>query len=1114
MKNIFTLIFFSIFLLSRPILGQNLVINEILTSNIASNTDEDGTPQDWIELFNKGSVAINLSGFGLSDNAAILNKWVFPNVTIGAGQYLLIWASDKNRTTPGNPLHTNYKISSSGESITLSSSSGTILDVVPATIIPSDISYGRSPNGTGNFVFFQTITPTAENTSQGYSGVLNPPQFSQNGGFYNSNFNLIISSTEANSTIFYTLDGSEPTENNLNGTTYTYKNRYPELPEQHFGELLNNSFQTYQYSNPINITNKSSQPNKVSAISSTYDYDPSYYIPDNPIFKGTIVRAKVVKPGFISSKISTKNYFITPQGSSRFSLPVISLSINEDRFYGYENGIYVAGKVFDDWRIANPNGVARASKAGNYYWEENDERIGNMCYFVNGSEVINQDIGLKIRGGSTRRYEKKSLTVYARSEYGDGTMDYTFFPDLPYTSYDRLTLSNSGWDFRHTKFRDALTHQLCKSLHVESEAYQPTISFVNGEYFGILNIRERYDNNYFQRVYNTNSVDLLENSADIKEGDEVHYTAMTNYLESNSMASESNYNYIKTQLDPESFSDFFITNIFFQNADFPNNNVQYWRNKTSSYEPNAAYGLDGRWRWLLHDMDASFSFGTNDFSGNSLAIATSINTTDVNPEWATLILRKLLENDSFKIDFINRFADLMNTSFLSSRIISKIDELKTVIAPEMPEEISRWSVPANLSDWEMYLNRQKDFATARPAFQRDHIRLKFGIASNINANLNVSNENHGYIKMNTIEIIDGTPGIIGNPYPWTGIYFNGIPVKLTAIAKPGFVFSYWSGASTSTNSEITITPNADFSVVAHFIPESTSEANVPIYFWYMNGAIANNVPLETLNSTYQIGSGASIQYQSCLVGYPFPIGNANRNKASMERRNSPTNINYRPSTNSNLPYDATLMKGLQIKQMFQSGSLENLMIFNISTSGFKNIVLSFAAMDELAGVTGLSVDYATNSGTPVWQTLGLSATSLPLSSTYQLFQIDFTTILTANDNANFKVRLRFTGPNMTLDAGNRVTFNNVAVDGLQLPLQITEDSISKYKIFPNPFSDVINITGIKDAATYSIYTMEGKLIKNHHLQNSQIDLGEFSKGVYFLQLLCDGKKETHKIIKQ
>jgi len=1115
MKKLFTLTFFSYLLLFfQPLLGQNLVINEILTSNISSNTDEDGTPQDWIELYNKGAVAINLSGYGLSDDAAILNKWVFPNVTLGAGQYLLIWASDKNRSVPGSPLHTNFKISASGEIITLSNSSGTVLDTVPATVIPADISFGRLPNGTGNFVFFQTITPSAVNSLQGFSGALNPPVFSQNGGFFTSSFNLTLSSSDSGATIYYTLDGSEPRENNLNGTTYTYKNQYPELPGQSFGPVLNNSYKTLLYSSPLSIVDRSSQPNKVSAISTTYNFDPSYYFPDNPVYKGTVIRAKVVKSGFIDSKIVTKNYFITPQGSAKYSLPVISISINEDRFFGYTNGIYVAGKTFDDWRIANPNGVARSSNTGNYYWEENDERIGNLCYFVNGSEVINQDVGLKIRGGSTRRYEKKSLTVYARSEYGDSTMDYNFFRDLPYNSYDRLTLSNSGWDFRLTKFRDALDHQLCKELHAEIEAYQPTIAFVNGEYWGILNIRERYDNNYFQRVYNTNAVDLLENDADIKEGDAVHYSAMTTYLQTHSVASDANYNYIKTQLDPESFSDFFIANIFFQNADFPNNNVQYWRKKTTSYEPNAAYGLDGRWRWLFHDMDATFSFGTDDFNGNTLATVTSINTTDVNPEWSTLILRKLLENNTFKIDFINRFADLLNTSFLSTRIISKMDEMKSGITAEMPGEITRWSVPVDLTEWEEYLSRQKDFANVRTAFQRNHIRSKFEISSNLNATLNVSGANQGYIKINTIAIINGTPGITANPYPWTGIYFNGIPLKLKAVAKPGFVFSNWSGASTSTNPEITITPTANFSITANFIPDSNFEASVPIYFWYMDGTIANNVPLETLNSTYRIGLNANIQFQSCLVGYPFPIGNVNRSKASMERRNNPTNINYMPIANNNSPYDVTAMKGLQIKQFFQSGGLENTLILNISTAGFKNIKLSFAALDELAGVTGISIDYAINSGTPIWITTGLTSTSLQLLSTYQLYQTDFTSISSINDNANFKVRLRFTGPNMTLDAGNRVTFNNIAVEGVELPLIVVENENSKFKIYPNPFSEIIKITGMGAFANYSIFTMDGKLIHHKKLQNSEINFGELSKGIYLLQLTSDGVNETHKIIKQ
>jgi uncharacterized repeat protein (TIGR02543 family) len=442
-----------------------------------------------------------------------------------------------------------------------------------------------------------------------------------------------------------------------------------------------------------------------------------------------------------------------------------------------------------------------------------------------------------------------------------------------------------------------------------------------------------------------------------------------------------------------------------------------------------------------------------------------------------------------------------------------MNEMKAVLAPEVPEQSARWAEPIDIEDWNYFITTQTNFANARPAIQRDHIRLQFGITSNINATLNVSNTNHGFIKMNSVAISEGTPGINSNPYPWAGVYFNGIPVKLKAIAKPGFIFSGWSGASISTNPEITVTPTADYSITANFIPDATYEISVPIYYWYMDGLIANNVPLETLNSTYSLGTNASIQFQSCLAGYPFPIGNINRNKASMERRNSPTNINYNPVANNNLPYNVALMKGLQIKQFFQNGGLENLMIFNMSTTGFKNIKLSFAAMNELAGINGISVDYSVNSGTPVWLTAGLSATSLPLFSAYQLLQIDCSAIAAANNNADFKIRLRFTGTDLTLDAGNRVTFNNISVDGVQLPLIVDDNYAARFKSYPNPFSDVINIVGINNYSEYTIYTIDGKLLKKGMIQNAQIHLSDLSKGMYLLQIASEGKKETQKIIK-
>jgi hypothetical protein len=234
----------------------------------------------------------------------------------------------------------------------------------------------------------------------------------------------------------------------------------------------------------------------------------------------------------------------------------------------------------------------------------------------------------------------------------------------------------------------------------------------------------------------------------------------------------------------------------------------------------------------------------------------------------------------------------------------------------------------------------------------------------------------------------------------------------------------------------------------------------------------------------------------------------------MERRNSPTAINYRPEANANLAYDATAMKGLQVKQAFQNGGLENTMVLNLSTSGHKNIKLSFAAMDELAGVSAILIDYAVNSGTPVWITTGLTSSSLPLFSAYKLFEIDFTGVSLSDNNPDFKVRLRFTGPDMTLDAGNRVTFNNIAVDGIPTTLEVPMTDHLRFKIYPNPFTAILNVSGNSNPTWYRIFTVEGKLIKDASLETPQINLGELPRGMYLLQLTSDGKVETQKIIKR
>ena len=1046
--------------------AQNIVINEIITSNSTVNTDEDGSYQDWVELYNNGPAAVNLNGYGLSDDPLTPFKWSFPAVTVNPGQYLLVFCSDKNRTVVGQPLHTNWKISSDGETITLTQPGGTIADQVPPAVIAQNTSWGRLPNGTGAFVNMNTPTPGLPNVGGTSNPVLEAPTFSHAAGFYASDISLTLSA-EPGATILYTLDGSEPDENNLGGTTYQYKKTYPENPGDPFGPFFTNSYQTLTYSTPITISDRTSQPNKLTGISSTYDANPDYF-PNYNVFKGTVVRVRAVKPGSEPSPVVTRNYFVSPQGTSRYSIPVISLSINEDKLFDYENGIYVSGKRFDDYRINNPNDVPDYP-IGNYTQKGSGfERRANFSYFVGGQQVLNQDIGIRVQGNYSRIYPNKSLNFYSRQEFGADKMNYKFFDDRDDLAYTRVVAKNGGSDYFNSFIKDALCAELLENINTVSEASQPAVTFINGEYWGMLTIREKYDDKFFKRKFGIpeNEIELLENDGyQVEEGDNPHYLAMAEYIADNSLVPEANYNYLKTQMDTESFTDYFITNIYLNNTDWPGNNIVFWRRNTA-FNPAAPYGNDGRWRWAAHDMTATFSNPNH----NNLAVATEPGGTEwPNPDWSTLQLRKLLENDTFRHDFITRFADLMNTTFLPSRVVAMVDEMKAEIEAEMPEQMPRWKGPEDLGDWNYFLNQERNFANNRPAPQRNQIRAKFGIANNINATVNVSNVAHGHVRLNTIDLKQGTDGITSaNPYPWTGVYFSDIPVKLKAIAAPGYAFSHWTGASTGTDAEITITSATDFSVTAVFIPSGFAiEESEPIYFWWMSGAIPNDTPLVTLNSSYELTTDASIAFQSAFgAGYPFESAHPNWRKASMERRNKPTPLNYRPEANNGAAYVAGDMKGLQITQPFQDNGLENTMVFNLSTVNYKDIKFSFAAMDEGAA-TGIAIDYSVNAGAPVWITTGLAQTSLPLATNaFQLYEIDFSAIASATHNAHFKIRLRFTGPDMTASNGARVTFNNIALDGVRLPL-----------IYPSPNVYTVG-TPIGNlvpevAATVTQYTISG-----------------------------------------
>lgn len=268
-----------------------------------------------------------------------------------------------------------------------------------------------------------------------------------------------------------------------------------------------------------------------------------------------------------------------------------------------------------------------------------------------------------------------------------------------------------------------------------------------------------------------------------------------------------------------------------------------------------------------------------------------------------------------------------------------------------------------------------------------------------------------------------------------GEYEEGDVVILSATAMQGFEFINWTsnGDVLSTDADYSFPmPAENLDIDAHFAGEAVLE--LIHYFMFID--LPNNTPLESIEAFYTVNPPSQIAYQSALEGYPFDEDHPLWRKASMERRGTATPLNYRPAGNNGIAYeDAGNIRALQVKQPFTDDDRENIMQFEMSTVGYSDIVFSFAAMDEDAGAQNLIIDYAVNSGNPVWITTGLSAneTTIPLTNNeYEIHTIDFSGIADVNNNPDFIIRVRFDVADGTLDDGNRVTFNNIALDGLAL----------------------------------------------------------------------------------
>ena len=669
-----------------------------------------------------------------------------------------------------------------------------------------------------------------------FGQTLEPPNFSHESGFYNEKFQLNLTHENPNVQIIYTLDGSDPDINNLNGRTYKYKKRYPQFAGEQPYEFFENTVTSNTFENPFLVYNRSSEPNKIANISTSFKTEP--YFPSEEVAKSFVVRAKAYN-GNESSETITHAYYFDEQ---IYTLPIVNITTDDEKLFGYEKGLFVAGKLFDRWRLENPTVDAHDRSDANYWASGSESEIEvNFIYLDQINPAINQNLGLRLHGNGTRFYANRSHRLYAKSSYGKSSMNYGFFKNYDYENFKRLILRNSGQDTEKTLFRDAFIQGLNAHLNMETQNYTPVINFVNGEYYGIYNLRERFDEKYFERVFGIeeDEVDFLENDGIVDLGDDTFYNEMINFFKTNDLSDEINYQKALTYVDEINVADYHIAEIYSANFDWPHNNVEFFRKRTA-YNQDAPYGQDGRFRWLFKDLDLGFNGMPEALNHTYMynALENAVSTTNYSNEtYVNYVFKGLLDNNRFKNYFINRFADLLNTNYKTERVTNLINEYQEILRPEISNHIRRWNLISSIDTWESEVETLREFARRRIDFQRSHIMQYFNLDSFYNLTLHTEKEK-GFIKINTIEINENTIGVDREYDSWKGQYFYDIPIKLEAVALPGYKFKQWEGETITFNPVLELNINKGYNHNIRAIFEwdelSTGDLNKVDFLLYPN----------------------------------------------------------------------------------------------------------------------------------------------------------------------------------------------------------------------------------------------------------------------------------------
>ena len=670
---------------------------------------ETGNP-DWLEVTFIAEGELDLGSLGLRESGRRPSEELLPT---GVPHRVELAGPD----LPRRPLHTSFALSREGVLLELHGPEEVDAVEVPASL--RNVSFGRNPVTPSRWCWFFLPTPAAPNDRNCFDDDrLGAPSLSHATGVYDAGFELTIDIDEGSGPILYTLDGTYP-------------------------ELQRNPRSTRIYERPIAIDIPPAVTGPLSRIDTTItdpamEYSVLFREPMNvsaDIRPGVTIRARTA-----DSAESVATYLFPEKTSGAADrLPFIALTLDPDHLFDHETGIYIAGATFEQWRSGDRfNSARRWDAPANYRgrtrtWERPFAADLEDAVHL---EVCNRDgcedaiqTGIRIHGNASRMWPQHSLRLYARDDYNTPSFEADLFGDGA-SGWRTLILRNGGNNSNTFSaafhFHDAFFQSTMSDLRADTQAFAPFAVYINGEYWGIHNLRERFDTTYVQvrRGVEADNVAMLGTGPSAPQPPEIvaHWESLVEDARRLDPTDPGSLALIEAAMDVDSFFDFIIGHTYAGNTDWPSNNSRWWRSIEATDAVGEGYA-DGRWRWMIMDIDRI---------GNSTLRADVTHPTllDRLPPSSGVsharLLHGLLRFPEFREMFFERYEEHLSSTFSAQRMEMLLDELVDLIGSEMIEHQRRWlhygvESSEDAEPWEDRVEEIRAFVRERPDQVRGHL---------------------------------------------------------------------------------------------------------------------------------------------------------------------------------------------------------------------------------------------------------------------------------------------------------------------------------------------------------------------------------------------------------